>query len=259
MTATNTEKSEPQMTNVTKSLLSMVTSSSTSSSPEHDNHNNHNNNNKHVVHSNQQQQNYFEEGVFNVNDTNHIVHSAFNSSNYYDTTNNANDDISAFYHTASYNRSLNSTNSIVFIAEDVGDYFVNSNVGFNSTFEVQSVMGEYDSPSNCSSTTPWTNGSCYNETLSDAVSGYNYWALILVLFPMFTLFGNVLVIMAVCRERTLQTVTNYFIVSLALADLLVAVVVMPFAVYVLVSDTLLSLTTNACLSLQLLRRWAAVV
>lgn len=64
----------------------------------------------------------------------------------------------------------------------------------------------------------------------------NYWALILVLFPIFTLFGNVLVILSVYRERTLQTATNYFIVSLALADLLVAVVVMPFAVYVLVSE-----------------------
>lgn len=63
---------------------------------------------------------------------------------------------------------------------------------------------------------------------------YNYWALILLIFPILTLFGNVLVILSVCRERTLQTVTNYFIVSLALADLLVAVVVMPFAVYVLV-------------------------
>lgn len=65
----------------------------------------------------------------------------------------------------------------------------------------------------------------------------NYWALGLVIFPILTLFGNVLVIISVCRERALQSVTNYFIVSLALADLLVALVVMPFAVYVLVSST----------------------
>ncbi|XP_011494541.1 PREDICTED: dopamine D2-like receptor isoform X2 [Ceratosolen solmsi marchali] len=65
----------------------------------------------------------------------------------------------------------------------------------------------------------------------------NWWALILVVVPCLTIFGNVLVILAVKRERTLQTVTNYFIVSLAVADLLVAMVVMPFAVYVLVYGT----------------------
>lgn len=70
----------------------------------------------------------------------------------------------------------------------------------------------------------------------------NWWALILIIVPCLTIFGNVLVILAVKRERTLQTVTNYFIVSLAIADLLVAMVVMPFAVYVLVSPSpLLSL------------------
>ena len=63
----------------------------------------------------------------------------------------------------------------------------------------------------------------------------NYWALLLVIIPFVTIFGNVLVILSVYRERTLQTVTNYFIVSLALADLLVAIGAMPFAVYALVS------------------------
>nr|AFH53996.1 D2-like dopamine receptor [Periplaneta americana] len=96
-------------------------------------------------------------------------------------------------------------------------------------------MGLLDIQQSCNSS--WDNSSCVNGTTSDTPSDYNYWALILVLFPIFTLFGNVLVILAVWRERTLQTVTNYFIVSLALADLLVAVVVMPFAVYVLVNGT----------------------
>ncbi|EDX02063.1 uncharacterized protein Dyak_GE17345, isoform A [Drosophila yakuba] len=83
---------------------------------------------------------------------------------------------------------------------------------------------------------------CTNETLNMTdscgelrVVDHNYWALILILFPILTLFGNILVILSVCRERSLQTVTNYFIVSLAIADLLVAVVVMPFAVYFLVN------------------------
>uniref|UniRef100_A0A3P8X0C7 5-hydroxytryptamine receptor 4 n=1 Tax=Cynoglossus semilaevis TaxID=244447 RepID=A0A3P8X0C7_CYNSE len=45
-----------------------------------------------------------------------------------------------------------------------------------------------------------------------------------------TVFGNLLVMVALCKDRHLRSKkTNYFIVSLAFADLLVAVVVMPFA------------------------------
>lgn len=43
-----------------------------------------------------------------------------------------------------------------------------------------------------------------------------------------TVFGNCLVLTAVCRERCLQVSTNYYIMSLAVADLIVGLVVMPF-------------------------------
>ena len=65
--------------------------------------------------------------------------------------------------------------------------------------------------------------------------GKNYWALLLVTLSVCMVSGNVLVIMSVAKERTLQNMTNYFIVSLASADLLVAGLVMPFTIYALVS------------------------
>ncbi|KAI5705796.1 hypothetical protein M8J76_012431 [Diaphorina citri] len=51
----------------------------------------------------------------------------------------------------------------------------------------------------------------------------------LSLFSLVTVFGNALVMIAVVRERYLHTSTNYFIMSLALADCLVGLVVMPFS------------------------------
>ena len=63
----------------------------------------------------------------------------------------------------------------------------------------------------------------------------NYWALLLLVLCVSVVFGNVLVILSVAKERSLQNITNYFIVSLAVADLCVAGVVMPFYAYTLVS------------------------
>lgn len=60
---------------------------------------------------------------------------------------------------------------------------------------------------------------------------YNYYATLLTLLIFIIVFGNVLVCMAVSREKALQTTTNYLIVSLAVADLLVAMLVMPWVVY----------------------------
>lgn len=68
-----------------------------------------------------------------------------------------------------------------------------------------------------------------------------YWALLLLIFPVLTVFGNVLVVLSVYFERSLRSPTNYFIVSLAVADIMVAVLVMPLAVYVEVRLLLLLL------------------
>ena len=58
-----------------------------------------------------------------------------------------------------------------------------------------------------------------------------YWALVLIFIPLCTIIGNILVVVSVVKEKNLHTVTNYFVVSLAIADLTVASTVMPFAVY----------------------------
>ena len=72
-------------------------------------------------------------------------------------------------------------------------------------------------------------------TLSGLPKDKNYWAVILGLVCFIVVIGNVLVIVSVFKEKVLQNITNYFIVSLAVADLLVAGCVMPFSVYVVVS------------------------
>ncbi|CAF1619926.1 unnamed protein product, partial [Didymodactylos carnosus] len=42
-----------------------------------------------------------------------------------------------------------------------------------------------------------------------------------------TAAGNILVCLAITRERKLQNTTNYFLMSLAIADCMVALLVMP--------------------------------
>uniref|UniRef100_A0A673YQU3 Dopamine receptor D2a n=1 Tax=Salmo trutta TaxID=8032 RepID=A0A673YQU3_SALTR len=78
----------------------------------------------------------------------------------------------------------------------------------------------------------WDNGNgSFNDTESGQKHPYNYYAMLLTLLILVIVFGNVLVCMAVSREKALQSTTNYLIVSLAVADLLVATLVMPWVVY----------------------------
>ncbi|KAH9491386.1 Dopamine receptor 2 [Bulinus truncatus] len=62
-------------------------------------------------------------------------------------------------------------------------------------------------------------------TLSNPAIG-----ILLVMFSLIVVIGNLMVIFAVYREFYLRIVTNYFIVSLAIADVMVGGVVMPFSI-----------------------------
>ena len=59
----------------------------------------------------------------------------------------------------------------------------------------------------------------------------------LIIFAMFTIFGNTLVLVATWRERSLHQPNKYFIVCLAVADLLVGMVLEPLRLYQLDAES----------------------
>ena len=61
----------------------------------------------------------------------------------------------------------------------------------------------------------------------------NYWALLALILVAGTAAGNILVCLAIAWERRLQNVTNYFLMSLAITDLMVALSVMPMGILTL--------------------------
>ncbi|TKC47798.1 hypothetical protein EI555_005488 [Monodon monoceros] len=70
-----------------------------------------------------------------------------------------------------------------------------------------------------------------NSTGASRARPHAYYALSYCVLILAIIFGNGLVCVAVLKERALQTTTNYLVVSLAVADLLVATLVMPWVVY----------------------------
>ena len=72
----------------------------------------------------------------------------------------------------------------------------------------------------------------------DAVDGPRWRFLPLTVVPLWILVGNSLVLLAVIRQRSLRTLSNSVIASLAFADFLLALLVVPLGVYQLVSSFL---------------------
>jgi len=112
----------------------------------------------------------------------------------------------------------NNNNNVSLLALNVycsstDDYCYNSSVTFRSTDHHHQLL---------SSTTG--NGSA----TPDGFTCCRSWpSLLLLLLVAAGVTGNTLVCCAVAVERKLRNVTNYFLMSLAVADLLVSVFVMP--------------------------------
>lgn len=70
--------------------------------------------------------------------------------------------------------------------------------------------------------------------IKESLQHDNYWALFALVLVVGTAAGNILVCLAIAWERRLQNVTNYFLMSLAITDLMVAILVMPLGILILV-------------------------
>ncbi len=75
----------------------------------------------------------------------------------------------------------------------------------------------------------------HTEGLEESLNGGEprHWGVLaLTSLIIATAIGNILVCLAVVWERRLQNMTNYFLMSLAIADLLVSILVMPLGMIV---------------------------
>uniref|UniRef100_A0A8C6PG71 Dopamine receptor D4a n=2 Tax=Nothobranchius furzeri TaxID=105023 RepID=A0A8C6PG71_NOTFU len=94
---------------------------------------------------------------------------------------------------------------------------------------------------------PGAQGMSVNVSAEAEAAGRNVPALLFgVLLIVVITCGNVLVCLSVLTEKALKTTTNYFIVSLAVADLMLAVLVLPLFVYSEFQDGVWTLSTTIC-------------
>ncbi|KAL7855328.1 hypothetical protein SRHO_G00175180 [Serrasalmus rhombeus] len=92
---------------------------------------------------------------------------------------------------------------------------------------IHSSMSQSDAASQWQTNRTTTEQNC---SVSDFKWEDLHWASLLIIIVIIpTIGGNILVILAVSLERKLQNATNYFLMSLAVADLLVGLLVMPIA------------------------------
>lgn len=108
-------------------------------------------------------------------------------------------------------------------------------VASNSIFVVDVTLFDVTETSSLTNSTSTTSTGIIDDAIFDesssleaGISAGSKWQVFFLFFLVAAgVTGNVLVCIAVGVERKLQNVTNYFLVSLAMADLFVSLIVMP--------------------------------
>ncbi len=105
---------------------------------------------------------------------------------------------------------------------------------FNKKEDISEVINGtlqllYDVHVTTSPTTMW-NESCGEQLLDFGRPEKIIIGVMLAIITAITVMGNTLVVIAVCVVKKLRQPSNYLLVSLAVADLSVAIVVMPFVI-----------------------------
>lgn len=68
--------------------------------------------------------------------------------------------------------------------------------------------------------------------MPDVSAAFVFYIILELLIAAFSVLGNVLVCWAVCLNSNLQSITNFFVVSLAVADIAVGVLAIPFSIVI---------------------------
>jgi hypothetical protein len=132
----------------------------------------------------------------------------------------------------------NNINYILSNNDDSSRYLYEDNNNINNNASMTTILDYHQYANNFSSNESLdllSNERNVIVNFSDDVQEHvdNYWALLAIILVFGTAGGNILVCLAIYYEKRLQNVTNYFLASLALTDLMVAVLVMPLGILTL--------------------------
>ncbi|KAK2860298.1 hypothetical protein Q7C36_004464 [Tachysurus vachellii] len=111
----------------------------------------------------------------------------------------------------------------------------------NTTVSLNQSLFWTDPSTNLSSTSSSSHG-----IARQAIKEKNWPALLILIIILLTIGGNILVIMAVSLEKKLQNATNFFLRSLAVADMLVGILVMPISLINILYDYVWPLPEALC-------------